>query len=257
MRALPSVVLSGVLASLLLTGTAAAVTEQLRPAPTGKIALMSNPIYKTGRLELRTCPERQVHDGDRKSVERYLASVLTCLNKSWKRQFAKARLPFAVAKLRIVNRSGADTGCGSTFPKDAQAIYCWTTKTLVFLLDKNVLTDTSNLYLFEAIAHEYGHHVQWLSGIMEASYLRTYRTPQQRDSWRRFELQADCLSGAFLGSVWLSLERPESDFVDLRSMATDLPTHGKAANYSYWLNRGFQAKGPGACNTFAARSRVS
>ncbi|MER5625116.1 neutral zinc metallopeptidase [Streptosporangium sp. NPDC002544] len=152
---------------------------------------------------------------------------------------------------------GAATCCGSKFPKDAQAIYCWTTKTIVFLLDKDVLTGTSDLFLFESVSHEYGHHVQWLSGIMEASYLRTYRTPQQGDSWRRFELQANCLSGAFIGSVWRSLKRPQSDFADLRLLREDLSTHGKASNYAYWLNRGFQAKGPGACNTFAAKSRVS
>ncbi|MGJ6960367.1 neutral zinc metallopeptidase [Streptosporangium sp. G11] len=257
MRAFPSAVLSGVLASLLLTGTAAAGTHQLRPIPTGAAALTANPIYKTGELKSATCPERPVRDGDFKGATNYLNSVLRCLNTGWKRQFAAAKLPFAVAKLRTIRRSGMKTGC-RTFPRDAQAIYCSKDKTIVFQLDKNVLTGTSDLFLLEAMAHEYGHHVQQLSGIMTTFDSRRYRTEQDYNAAsRRLELQADCLSGAFIGSVWSSLKRPESDFAYLRRIATNSPTHGKAANYSYWLNRGFRAKGPGACNTFAARSRVS
>jgi uncharacterized protein len=257
MRALPSAVLSGVLVSLLLTGTAAAGTDQLRPVPTGAAALTANPIYKTGELELDTCPERPVDDGDFEGTTNYLNGILRCLNTSWKRQFTAAKLPFATPKLRTIRRPSVKTGC-SKFPKDAQAIYCSTDKTIIFLLDKDVLTRGGDLWLFEALGHEYGHHIQWLSGIKTAFDSRKYRTKKDyKAAQRRFELQADCLSGAFIGSVWPSLERPESDFTALRLMSTDSSTHGKVVNYSYWLNRGFQAKGPGACNTFAAKSRVS
>ncbi|WP_329093586.1 neutral zinc metallopeptidase [Streptosporangium sp. NBC_01469] len=257
MRVLPSMVFSSVLVSLLLTGTAAAGTERLRPVPVGAAALTANPIYKAGELKLDTCPERPVRDDDFKGVTNYLNGILHCLNTSWKRQFTAAKLPFAMAKLRTIRRSGVKTGC-NTFPKDAQAIYCSKDKTIVFQLDKNVLTGTSDLFLFEAIAHEYGHHVQQLSGIMTTFDSRKYRTKEDYNAAsRRLELQADCLSGAFIGSVWSSLKRPASDFAYLRRIATNSPTHGKAANYSYWLNRGFRAKGPDACNTFAARSRVS
>ncbi|WP_436756698.1 neutral zinc metallopeptidase [Streptosporangium sp. V21-05] len=257
MRALPSVVLSGVLASLLLTGTAVAGTEQLGPVPTGAAALKANPIYKTGELKSASCPERPLRDGDLKGTTTYLNGILRCLNTSWKRQFAVAKLPFATPKLRTVRRTGVRTGCDE-FPKDAQAIYCPTDKTITFLLDKDILNRGGDLWLFEALGHEYGHHVQELSGIMLTFDSRRYRTKKDYNTaLRRLELQADCLSGAFIGSVWSSLGRPESDFADLRDMGTNSSTHGKAVNYSYWLNRGFRAKGPGVCNTFTARSRVS
>jgi uncharacterized protein len=256
MRMLPSAVLSGVLASLLLTDTAGATTARPGPIPTGTAALTGNPIYKTGQLQQRTCQEPPVHD-DLKSAESYLGALLKCLNDSWKQQFATANLPFATAKLRITSRPGVNTHCGK-FREDAQAIYCAVDKTIVFLLDEDTFSYMDTLFPFETIAHEYGHHVQRLSGIMTVAYSWEYRTKKGYNAaQRRFELQAACLSGAFIGSVWHSLDRSEEDLAYLRSIAEDSPTHGKAENYVYWLTRGFQRQDPGACNTFATTSRVS
>ncbi|SNT57193.1 hypothetical protein SAMN05216276_106610 [Streptosporangium subroseum] len=257
MRTLPLAVLSGVLASLFLTGPAAATVDRIERVPTGKVALTGNPIYKTGRMLRRTCRERPIHSTSRKGTENYLGALLKCLNDSWKRQFARADLPFATARLRTVGRSGVSTRCGR-FPKDAQAIYCATDRTILFLLDENLLPYLDSLFLFETLAHEYGHHVQKLSGITDVAYSWNYRTKKGYNAvQRRFELQADCLSGAFIGSVWDSLDRSEEDFVYVRDIAEDSPTHGKAENYAHWLTRGFQDGDPGACNTFAAKSRVS
>ncbi|MEU8042025.1 neutral zinc metallopeptidase [Streptosporangium sp. NPDC049078] len=250
-------VLSGALVSLFLVGTATADADRLRPVPTGTAALTANPIYETGELKPDTCPERPVDNDDFKGATNYLNGLLRCLNTSWKRQFATARLPFSTPKLRVIRHAGVKTGC-SEFPESAQAIYCSANKTIVFHLDKKALADVSDLWLFSVLGHEYGHHVQELSGIMTTFDSRRYRTKKDYNAAsRRLELQADCLSGAFIGSVWSSLERPDSDFSYLRRFEKSSPTHGKAANYSYWLNRGFLAKGPDACNTFAAKSRVS
>ncbi|WP_344980021.1 neutral zinc metallopeptidase [Streptosporangium fragile] len=252
-------VVSGALASLLLTGTADAVADDpLRPVPTGKTALVDNPIYKTGELEPQNCPEPPVrHVGSAKGAESYLAAILKCLDKSWTRQFAKAGLHFSTPKLKIVTRSGVDDGCGE-FPEGAQAVYCGEDKTIVVLLDKAALDDADSLFLFQVIAHEYGHHVQEYTGISHAFFYWKHPTTKAfRADQRRYELQADCLSGAFIGSVRHSLDRSKEDFAYLRLLGTDSSTHGKAKNQAYWLTRGFQGKGPGACNTFAATSRVS
>jgi predicted metalloprotease len=122
------------------------------------------------------------------------------------------------------------------------------------------------------IAHEAGHHVQNLLGILP----RVTRLQQQADSKAeanalqvRVELQADCLSG-----VWVNREekkRPgflEAGDIDaalttaaaigddtLQRQATgrvvpDSFTHGSAAQRKQWFMTGYQQGTVEACNTF-------
>jgi uncharacterized protein len=124
------------------------------------------------------------------------------------------------------------------------------------------------------IAHEAGHHVQNLLGILP----RVTRLQQQAGSKAesnalqvKIELQADCLSG-----VWGNREekkRPgflEAGDIDaalttasaigddtLQRQATgrvvpDSFTHGSAAQRKQWFMTGYQQGTVQACNTFAA-----
>ena len=123
------------------------------------------------------------------------------------------------------------------------------------------------------IAHEAGHHIQNLLGILP----KVTRLQQQAGSKAeanelqvRVELQADCLSG-----VWVNREakkRPnflEPGDIDaalttataigddtLQRQATghvvpDLFTHGSAAQRKRWFMIGYQQGSVQACNTFA------
>ena len=124
------------------------------------------------------------------------------------------------------------------------------------------------------IAHEAGHHVQNLLGIIP----RVTRMQQQADSKAdanalqvRVELQADCLSG-----VWVNREsKKRPDFLEagdidaalttasaigddtLQRQATgrvvpDSFTHGSAAQRKQWFMTGFQQGTVKACDTFSA-----
>jgi predicted metalloprotease len=122
------------------------------------------------------------------------------------------------------------------------------------------------------IAHEAGHHIQNLLGILP----KVTRLQQQADSKAqanalqvKVELQADCLSG-----VWVNREekkRPgflEAGDIDaalrtataigddtLQRQATgrvvpDSFTHGSAAQRKQWFMTGYQQGSVQACNTF-------
>ena len=126
------------------------------------------------------------------------------------------------------------------------------------------------------IAHEVGHHVQNLLGIIP----RVTRMQQQADSKAdanalqvRVELQADCLSG-----VWVNREsKKRPDFLEagdidaalttasaigddtLQRQATgrvvpDSFTHGSAAQRKQWFMKGYQEGTVEACNTFGSAS---
>src|SRR5262249_27404676 len=122
------------------------------------------------------------------------------------------------------------------------------------------------------IAHEAGHHVQNLLGILP----RVTQLQQQSDKKDanalqvKVELQADCLSGG-----WANRERKKRpNFLEpgdiegalttasaigddtLQRQATgrvvpDSFTHGSAAQRKQWFMTGFQQGTLEACNTFA------
>ncbi|MBB2911800.1 hypothetical protein FHS43_003073 [Streptosporangium becharense] len=253
------VLLSGMLAGVVFAGTTGTATaEHLRPAPKGKAALTANPIYKTGKLEPDACQEQPVYNDDPETAEIYLDFVLDCLNEAWGYQFGKAKMTFSKPKFLASTRPGARTGCG-TFPKNAQAIYCSRNNQITFHLSEGILAQATELFLLQTMAHEYGHHVQELSGILPAYRSQKYRSNKEiLAATRKIELQAECLSGVFLGSTWRSLNRRESDLAYVVRAAQSTSTHGKAENVAYWVTRGFHQEDPGACNTFTApKSKVS
>ena len=123
------------------------------------------------------------------------------------------------------------------------------------------------------IAHEAGHHIQNLLGILP----RVTRLQQQAGSKAeanalqvKVGLQADCLSG-----VWVNREQKKRNFLDpgdidaalttasaigddtLQRQATgrvvpDSFTHGSAEQRKRWFMTGYQQGTVQACNTFAA-----
>jgi predicted metalloprotease len=122
------------------------------------------------------------------------------------------------------------------------------------------------------IAHEVGHHVQNLLGIMDkvqASRSRLSETQNNALSVR-VELQADCFAGLWAHHAQRSRQVLEQgdieealraataigdDTLQRRSQGTVVPesfTHGSAAQRSRWFRRGFEAGSVAACNTFDA-----
>ncbi|AWB87309.1 neutral zinc metallopeptidase [Mycetocola zhujimingii] len=122
-------------------------------------------------------------------------------------------------------------------------------------------------------AHEWGHHIQAISGIMESAD-RTGTGPDS-DSVR-IELQADCFAGAWVAGASETedengvtyLERPTAaqiaDALDAAAAVGDdriqagsgqgvnseAWTHGSSEQRQRWFNAGREG-GPGACDTFA------
>ncbi len=243
-------------AALLPAGTASAAVAY----PVTNKTLTSNPLYAKGALPTTKCPEKPIKKLDAGSAKRSLNGVLACLNRTWAIQVRKAGRTFSKPKVVYATKSPAKF-CGEKWAKDWSAYYCDDSRTILLVLTKSVLEEPDDLFLVNLLAMHYGQHVQQLTGIYRAFADTTYRNKTElAEQNRRYNLQSDCFSAAFIASVWDSLDRTKEDWEDLLYFIRDWAgkNTGTRKTITYWANRGFKSGDPGSCNTWsAAPSKVA
>ena len=123
------------------------------------------------------------------------------------------------------------------------------------------------------IAHEVGHHVQYLLGISDQVDNLRRRNPSQANALSvRMELQADCFAGPWAQRANAARNILESgDVEEALAAATaigddrlqkqsqgyvvpDAFTHGSSAQRVRWFKRGLESGDLKQCDTFAASS---
>jgi uncharacterized protein len=119
------------------------------------------------------------------------------------------------------------------------------------------------------LAHEYGHHVQNLRGVLRDAD----RDTGPQGGQVRVELQADCYAGLWVGHALETgfvedLTRQDvadaldaaaavgDDRIQERTQGRVTPeswTHGSAEQRQSWFVRGIEGSGPPSCDTFKGR----
>ncbi|GAB3206871.1 neutral zinc metallopeptidase [Marinactinospora thermotolerans] len=234
--------------------------------PSGKAALVDNPLYATGRLAPLPCPVPVPDVDDPESMEGFLNVVADCLDKTWQTQFAKAGISFEPPS-RVFWETPGTSPCRD-YPSTAGAFYCRASKG-IYIGTSDVVAkwngaDDSVVYA-SLLAHEYAHHVQGESGLLEYYHEQRRLEPDRarQNAWtRRSELQANCLAGAFLGAVSVTYPISAADreviladaaaTADREGSSAEERTHGSADNSVLWMEHGLEEQDPGACNTWEA-----
>ncbi|AEQ52118.1 YpfJ protein, zinc metalloprotease superfamily [Pelagibacterium halotolerans B2] len=120
------------------------------------------------------------------------------------------------------------------------------------------------------IAHEIGHHVQNLVGVLpEYSRAIQSMSEEQANAYSvRIELQADCYAGiwaSYVGEENLlengdieeainAAEQIGDDAIQRRTQGVVIPktfTHGTSAQRQEWFERGYSSGNVGQCDTFS------
>ncbi|GMM60153.1 KPN_02809 family neutral zinc metallopeptidase [Novosphingobium pituita] len=197
-------------------------------------------------------------------------NALSSLDKTWKPLMAAQGVPFRAPKLVFYSRQGS-SGCGAAqsamgpfyCPSD-QGIYIDTD--FYTELDKKLGAggDFARIYV---IAHEFGHHIQKLTGTSDKVTQAQRANPGAANALSvRLELQADCYAG-----VWAARNRSRIEPGDveeglhaahqigddtLMKSAGRTPveaafTHGSSAQRMAWLRKGLDSGDPAQCDTFA------
>jgi predicted metalloprotease len=210
---------------------------------------------------------------------RFVSKVLAQNEDRWREIFQQSGQRYEAPRL-VLFRGRASSACG--LAQSAMGpFYCPG--------DRKIYLDTSFFAELErrfhgcagkacqfsqayVIAHEYGHHVQNLLGILPKAQ-RLQHGMVKSDANRvqvRVELQADCLAG-----VWANRQQRKEDFLDPGDVEAALKTasaigddrlqrqargvvvpdsftHGSSEQRVRWFNTGFKNGTVEGCNTFAA-----
>ncbi|MEC3978807.1 neutral zinc metallopeptidase [Amycolatopsis sp. H20-H5] len=185
-------------------------TSTTPQGPHKVVKLADNPLFADADFGLQNVPcSLSRWATDKASVTRFFQTGIVCLDAMWSKALAGADLPSATPNLSVPNSiSGSSaTPCGSA---GATPFYCPTNNTIYLPMDRIEIETWGNHpgpYL-SILAHEYGHHVQEMSGIFDAYGNARYDAGADSaaglETSRRLELEAQCFSGMFLGSASVS-----------------------------------------------------
>jgi hypothetical protein len=213
-------------------------------------------------------------------TSRFVRSVLGSTEVQWKDILSKDGVTYRAPKL--VMFSGATRSACGTAQRVMGPFYCPN--------DREVYLDTSFFDDLErrfhgcagkacdfarayVIAHEVGHHVQNLLGILpkvQQAQRATSNRAQSNHMQVQVELQADCFAGVWAnhaeqkwkllqpGDIDAALQTASAigdDMLQRKAQGTVVPetfTHGTSEQRKRWFSTGFKEGTVKACNTFGA-----
>jgi uncharacterized protein len=238
-----------------------------KPEPSDLDIVARNKLYKAGTMGSVNCKESKARQATVAGARANYANLARCLNRAWPalvvRAGAKFRPPTVLSFSGTVN-----SPCGTMYDT-GPPFYCPSNQTIYMNLsqdigyynqDRSVYNRVwARMWMLHQFAHEYGHHVQTLTGIFQANVNLRYEAPNQAlelQGSRRLELQASCFSDIFISANKRSYPLTGESLRQWKWLIGDTidraHDHGSTANHKYWALKGYNGRTPAACNTFTA-----
>ena len=210
------------------------------------------------------------------SIDCLMRGAATSLDTYWASELPTLGETYRTTDIALFTGS-TNTGCGGA-TSDVGPFYCPPDELIYIdtafydeLTSRFGATDGPLAEMY-VVAHEWGHHIQNITGIMSGLDLQA--TGPASDSVR-LELQADCFAGAWVAAASSELDANGQPFLqpitqaqinDALSAASavgddhisevtgnavrpDTWTHGSSNQRQHWFIAGTSG-GPNACNTF-------
>jgi uncharacterized protein len=227
----------------------------------------------TGGFGQATPSDAELNNAPADDPAKFADFVTGDVEATWTRIFQESGQAYEKT-IVVLYDDAVSSGCGNT-PSTVGPFYC--------PLDKKVYLDLPFMEELQQrlgangdfaqayiIAHEIGHHVQNLLGVMaDVDQARQENPDDANELSVRVELQADCLAG-----IWGHSANAKGDLLEpgdleegLNAAAAvgddriqsqsggrvdpDSFTHGTAEQRVTWFRKGYESGDPTACDTFA------
>lgn len=212
-----------------------------------------------------------------------LSATVQSLDAYWEQALPAAGVQASAEQVQpgvVEFQQATDTGCGAASASTGP-FYCPPDRTIYLdlsfydLLASQYGSSGGPLAEMYVVAHEYGHHVQNLTGVFD----RTDRSGTGDDSDSvRVELQADCYAGLWAGHAATTVD-PDTGVTFLEPVTSgqladalsaaaavgddhiqqqsgggvdpDTWTHGSSEQRQRWFTTGYEQGTLAACDTFA------
>jgi hypothetical protein len=221
--------------------------------------LATNPLLAEGvTLTGFTCALPALGRSDAALTAFYEAEI-KCLDEAWNPVLAKVREPATPVAVQV--EVPPRSACGQA-PDSSKAMAYYCAGDLTIYAPSQWMLQSVGLYKgshLATIAHEYGHHVQYESGILDAAdaamTTAEQTSPDDLERVRRIELQANCFGALFIASVAgrgaITASTANAAIADYGN-TSDSDTHGSRKHQLSWARAGFEGRTTAACNTWAA-----
>ncbi|PJG85507.1 KPN_02809 family neutral zinc metallopeptidase [Conservatibacter flavescens] len=230
--------------------------------------IVGTPSFGGGQMSSSSLSE-----SEEESLNKLSRVVLADTESTWENYFKRNGQHYAPPTM-VLYYGATPTACG-TGQSAMGPFYCPNDRKvyldLSFYSDmKHKLGAAGDTAFAYVIAHEVGHHVQNLLGVL-GQVNRAQQQAGTKDANRlsvQLELQADCFAGVWayqaakqgwfetgdLEEAFNAAEAVGDDRLQKRSQGYVVPdsfTHGTSAQRLTWFKRGLQTGDPAQCNSFS------
>jgi len=228
-----------------------------------------------GTGQFQQAPGASATDLDKAPADdpaKFIDFVAGDVDATWKKLFAESGKTYEPA-IVVLYDEGVQSACGNT-PSTVGPFYCPRDRKVYLDLPfmeqlqrrLNAPGDFAQAYI---VAHEIGHHVQNLLGVMGDVSREQQENPDSANELSvRVELQADCLAG-----IWAHSAYRQPDLIQTGDLEEGLGaaaavgddriqkqsgqgvnpesfTHGTSEQRVKWFRAGFDGGDPTTCDTF-------
>lgn len=247
-------------------------TRRPEPEVTLDTSLKTNTMYKAGILPRLRCPAGNASIYNHTQLKALILKTGNCMNQAWRPVLEKQGIKFSPPRYAIA--SGRGRGACGDYPQPGSMVpyYCPRNNT-IYASTSAMARGNGNARgygqilswhggIISMMAHEYGHHVQNITGLMDSWWQQTLASSSQSGKLelsRRLELQATCFGGMWMRSVAASYPVSTANRNKLfwfYGQVGDYPgwprDHGKPVNNHRWFRQGWERNQAYQCNTWMA-----
>ena len=205
----------------------------------------------------------------------FASQILAGTEDVWTREFSRQGWGEYECPKLVLFSGAVNSGCGNATSQTGP-FYCSADQTVYIDLDffkdmkQNIGASGDFAYAY-VIAHEVGHHVQYLLGTLDQAHSQTQRLPETEANKIsvRLELQADYYAGVWAaldnemfgsiepGDVENAVEAASKigdDYLQRKAYGREMPdsfNHGRSEQRVRWLTKGLRTGNPLGGDTFS------